>query len=69
MTTTRSFKLELNGKDILEVKASGDQKVVDYFFNTTLVENLGLLYKIQDTVAARAAQEIKHPSLEIKGSE
>lgn len=63
---TRNFKLELSGETILEIKASGDDNVVNYFFDKILGDSFGVLYELRKAITKKAKDIIIPPVTEEK---
>lgn len=63
---TRKFKLELSGETILEIKASGDENVVNYFFDKIVADSFGVLYELRKTITKKAEENIFPPEKQEK---
>lgn len=63
----RNFRLDMNGKTIFELEASGDEEAIKYFFNQALCGHFGILDALKSDIAKKAAKDITNPLVEVKG--
>ena len=56
---TKTFKLDVNGTTVLQLKVSGDAEIVDNFVKEQVQGSFGVLYKLRDEVAAAGQRAIK----------